>query len=67
MTPKAKRNCRKKVRYPTEQRARIVGACKGHAEMLWPYLCPICSHWHLTSKQQHGTTPITPNNSGIFG
>jgi len=62
---KARRNCRRKVKYPSELRARIVGS-NTTTDMLWPYQCPICRAWHLTSKQQHGTTPITNGNSGIF-
>jgi hypothetical protein len=63
---KARRNCRKKARYPTEARARIIGAVGGRVDLLWPYHCKICDHWHLTRKQQHGTPPIMPGQSGIF-
>lgn len=63
----SRRNCRKKSRYKTENRARIVGMISAarEAAVLYPYECPHCGEWHLT-KQARGQRPITATSSGIL-
>jgi hypothetical protein len=64
---KAARNCRKKKKYGSEEKARMFGwgrVAKGGGN-LWPYLCPVCSDWHLTS-QANERKPITYASSGLF-
>lgn len=60
---KQSRNCRRKVRFRSENHARVVGS--NHDVATWPYVCSVCGHWHLTSKPQ-ATRPIGLGNSGIF-
>lgn len=67
MKSKAKSNCRRKGVYPTEARARILGAFKAVcSHPLWPYVCPECGGWHLTKQPQKGVTPIEAGKAGIF-
>ena len=67
MKSKAKRNCRRKMAFPTEHRARVIGSLKMTEGQQWPYECPICERWHLTSKiPQEGVRPISPGAAGIF-
>jgi predicted RNA-binding Zn-ribbon protein involved in translation (DUF1610 family) len=63
----SRRNCRKKSRYKTENRARIVGMISAAKESatLYPYECPHCGQWHLT-RQQRDRKPITGESSGIL-
>ena len=66
----SQRNCRKKGKYPTEARARILGAYKAKPDFpLWPYVCPECGKWHLTKRRGEGAVqpPIVAGDSGIFG
>lgn len=66
MKSKATRNCRRKMAFPTEHRARVIGSLKMVAGTQWPYVCPCCERWHLTSQEQEGVTPVQPFNAGIF-
>lgn len=45
-------NCKKKVAYPSETHADrgATGAWAKRQIRLYPYVCPICKKWHLTSK-----------------
>lgn len=63
----SRRNCRRKARYKSENRARIVGMWSAAKEeaTLYPYLCPHCGGWHLT-RQERGARPITGESSGIL-
>ena len=66
----SQRNCRNKGSYPTEARARIIGAYKAKPDFpLWTYVCPECGKWHLTKRRGEGVigAAITAGNSGIFG
>lgn len=67
MKSKGKRNCRKKARYYSETRARIIGHIQAAKKeiTLWPYSCPECGRWHLTRKKNNAR-PITAESSGIF-
>lgn len=67
MLEKSKANCRKKARYPTEHRARIIGQVSSmrRGVTLWPYRCPHCEQWHLT-RRWLPVPSITAEKSGIF-
>jgi hypothetical protein len=66
---KSRRDCSKKARFSTEAVARACGTIKlaknEATKSLWPYACPHCSRWHLTSILQP-SPPITAKASGIF-
>lgn len=66
MKSKASRNCRRKSVFPTEQRARAVCSLKMTDGVQWPYQCPVCSRWHLTSQAIEGVRPIEAGKAGIF-
>lgn len=52
-------NCRKKVSYPSETHAErgASGAWSVRKIELFPYLCPVCNRWHLTSKRRRQRGP----------
>ncbi|MFW9802691.1 MAG: hypothetical protein ACFFFC_08580 [Candidatus Thorarchaeota archaeon] len=39
--------CRRKVRYPDKERARIAAATMRKVGMMEPYHCRHCEGWHL--------------------
>lgn len=70
--------CRAKAHYRSEAIARCVGMFSLQAAVaqgidrvaaLWPYQCPWCGRWHLTSRQGHKerwVRPITAKASGLL-
>lgn len=49
------RSCTLKVKYPTEQVARVaaqVGVIKSHGrtERMWVYRCAFCDGWHVSGR-----------------
>lgn len=48
----------------THRRKFRVGAPTAESPDLWPYRCPDCNGWHITSRPQPGIEPNTGRPEG---
>ena len=65
-----RRKCAEKTRFSREIMARTQGwsvlAQRGSDMKLYPYQCPWCRSWHLSSKFKPGVKPVTAKSSGAM-
>ena len=71
ITDKERENCRQKLLFKSEARARVIGRSKlekNGRDELYVYRCPVCAMFHLTTAKQTTNTlggPITRDSLGI--